>query len=59
MGPYSKSVPDGAFRVVHHFKGFVSTHPWAGLVAHGGSLYGTTKGGPQRDGNGGVYEITP
>jgi len=51
--------PDGAFRVVHHFKGFVSTHPWAGLVAHGGSLYGTTKGGPQRDGNGGVYEITP
>lgn len=53
--------PEGTFRVVHHFKGFLSTHPRAGLVVHNGNLYGTAKGGPgpQRDGNGAVYEITP
>jgi uncharacterized repeat protein (TIGR03803 family) len=53
--------PAGGFRVLHHFKGFLSTHPWAGLIVHNGKLYGTTKGGPgpQRDGNGAVYEIAP
>lgn len=53
--------PAGGFQVLHHFKGFLSTHPWAGLIVYNGKLYGTTKGGPgqQRDGNGAVYEITP
>ena len=52
--------PSGAEQVSHNFGGpGDGAFPIAGLIDVGGTLYGTTKGGPGPSGLGTVFAITP
>lgn len=45
-------------QVLHSFSGSDGFGPWAGVVLHGGHLYGTTYGGGP-SGYGTIFELTP